>query len=255
MELDYRKNMVNAIKDSKEWKFLEDLYYKNYVNVSDKTEKRIPKIIHQIWLGSDFPERYKEFQNKLIKLHPDWEYKLWTDKDVDEFCLKNNELYYNIKNKGAKSDIFRYEILEKMGGVYLDIDFDPVKPFDDLCYLDFFAGCGHVPDAEVFNSIMASSPNHKYIKKLVIELQKMKTFSDHIEGVMQNTGPYFITRNFFNTIGIEDNAVVFPTKFFFSFPAMWRDRVTDSKNSWDFIYSFVTENSYCIHLWHTNWQK
>ena len=31
---------------------------------------------------------------------------------------------------GEKSDIFRYEILYRFGGVYVDTDFECIKPFE-----------------------------------------------------------------------------------------------------------------------------
>ena len=39
---------------------------------------KIPKIIHQIWIGpKPIPDQYKEFSQKMIEMHPDWEYHLW----------------------------------------------------------------------------------------------------------------------------------------------------------------------------------
>lgn len=249
----YLLNMVNSVNSDEKWKLLENLYDKNY-NIANKVDK-IPKIIHQIWLGSDLPERYKKYIEKCQKINPNWEYKLWTDSDIKKFSLKNEKLYYNINNLGAKSDILRYEILERIGGLYVDIDFDFVKPFDDLCYLDFFAGNGHVDIPEVFNSIMASTPNNKIISALVSELQKIDYFRDDINGVMNNTGPYFVTKVFFNNVTENDNVIIFPTKFFYAFPAVYRNSMDDSDALKNFMYSFLNENSYCFHLWHTNWQK
>lgn len=250
---DYLVNMVNSINNDPKWKLFEQLY--NNFKLKEVRENKIPKIIHQIWLGGSIPKRYDKYIEKLKKINPNWEYKLWTDNDIEFFGLKNIKLFNNIKNLGAKSDILRYEILERIGGLYVDVDFDFIKPFDDLCDLDFFAGNGHVDVPEVFNSIMASSPNHKYVSKLVSELQKKEYFNDDISGVMNNTGPYFVTRVFFDTITDKDNVVIFPTKYLFPFPAVYRHSVGDDQKSQDFIYSFLNENSYCLHLWHTNWQK
>jgi len=251
---DYYENVVNKVNDDPRWKLLEHLYNKNYLNRIDKSEQKIPRIIHQVWLGGTFPEKYIKLRNDMMKLNSNWEYKLWTDKELKGFGLKNIELYNNIENFGARSDIFRYEILERMGGLYIDIDFQCVKPFDSLCCLDFFAGNGHVEKPEVFNSIMASSPNNKFISKIVSELSKKNYFVDDINGVMNNTGPYFVTKNIFNELTENDNLVIFPTKYFFPFPAIYRHKVNYSDKSWKFINSFINENTYAIHLWHTNWQ-
>jgi len=250
---DYLDNMGNSINNDFRWKILEEMY-NNFIKKQIKEDK-IPKIIHQIWLGGELPKKYDKYVEKLKKINSNWEYRLWTDNDIELFGLKNIKLFNNIKNLGAKSDILRYEILERIGGLYVDVDFDFIKPFDDLCHLDFFAGEGHVQEPEVFNSIMASTSNHKYVSKLVSELQKKDTFVDTIDGVMNNTGPYFVTKVFFSTCNTKDNVVIFPTKYLFPFPAVYRNSVGEDENSQKFIYSFVNENSYCLHLWHTNWQK
>ena len=255
---DFLKNMVNPINRDKRWDLIQKLYNKNYFNVKNKNkESKIPKIIHQIWLGGDFPKEYEYYRDKMMDINIGWEYKLWTDKDVDSFGLQNIKLFNNITNLGARSDIFRYEILDRMGGIYIDTDFDTVKSFDDLTHLDFFAGNGHVDTPEVFNSIMASIPGHKYMNNIVNELLKKDTFLDDIPGVMNNTGPYFVSRVFFDTINEGDNVVIFPTKFLFPFPAVHRHqyhRLSDEQYL-NLVSSFYSENTYVSHLWHTTWQK
>ena len=72
---------------------------------------------------------------------------------------------------------------------------------------------------------------------------------------MNNTGPFFVARVLFENLNLDDNVVIFPAKFFFPFPAVYRHKVDSSENSKKFIYNFLNENSYCLHLWHTNWQK
>lgn len=40
----------------------------------------IPKIIHQIWIGHDqLPHNKKVLMDSVKNLHPDYEYKLWTN--------------------------------------------------------------------------------------------------------------------------------------------------------------------------------
>ena len=78
------------------------------------SEPLIPKIIHQIWLGSSLPEKYKRFQQSWKKYHPDWTYILWSEKEIEEFGLKNKKIYDKTKNLGQKSDIARYEILYRI---------------------------------------------------------------------------------------------------------------------------------------------
>jgi len=132
----------------------------------------------------------------------------------------------------------------------LDTDFICVKPFDNLLHLDFWAGNGHVSEPDIFNSIMASKPNDKIISKIVSELQKKKNFVDNIDGVMNNTGPYFITKCFYDVVNEDDKCIIYPTTYFFPFPATLRH----SKNE-RLAEQFIHKNTYAIHLWKTTWQK
>ena len=105
-------------------------------------EPRIPKIIHQIWLGSKLPEQYYIWQQTWIKNHPDWQYILWTDAEIEKLNLVNKRLYNACKSYGAKSDIARYEILYRYGGLYVDCDFECLQPFDIFHHgCDFYASC------------------------------------------------------------------------------------------------------------------
>jgi mannosyltransferase OCH1-like enzyme len=45
----------------------------------------IPKIIHQTYKNESIPEHWKGPQQTCIDLHPDYEYKLWTDKTSRDF--------------------------------------------------------------------------------------------------------------------------------------------------------------------------
>jgi len=86
--------------------------YEHYVahGLMQRTQVLIPKIIHQIWLGSPLPEKYKQLQKSWLKYHPDWHYYLWTEKEIAAFGLTNQALYDATSNYGEKSDIARYEI-------------------------------------------------------------------------------------------------------------------------------------------------
>ena len=46
---------------------------------------KIPKIIHQLWLGdNEMPEHCKRFVEEMKKLHPDYEHHLWGNEVFEE---------------------------------------------------------------------------------------------------------------------------------------------------------------------------
>ena len=66
--------------------------------------------------------------NENKRLNPDIDFQLWDDDDIDKFILNEfpPEYYKAFKsinpNLGAaKADFFRYCILYKRGGLYLDL--------------------------------------------------------------------------------------------------------------------------------------
>ena len=84
----------------------------------------IPKVIHQIWLGPNKkPDIWMDtWKINYINKNPDWTYKLWTEKEINQLNLKNRKQYDKEPYYTGKSDIARYEILYQFGGVYIDSD-------------------------------------------------------------------------------------------------------------------------------------
>ncbi|QKF94412.1 putative mannosyltransferase OCH1 [Fadolivirus algeromassiliense] len=55
----------------------------------------IPKIIHQIWIGPNKPPIMwiNTWKVDYINKYPDWQYKLWTEKEINELKLINKSIY------------------------------------------------------------------------------------------------------------------------------------------------------------------
>ena len=105
----------------------------------------IPKIIHQIWIGHyPYPEQYKKYADNIRKLNPDWEYKLWTNTEILSLKLINKRFYKSLMGKAKKdlrraaklyrraTDVLRFDILYKYGGLYIDCDFSMNKSVNPI---------------------------------------------------------------------------------------------------------------------------
>lgn len=97
----------------------------------------IPKVIYQTWKTKDLHENCIKIRDNIQKLNPDYEMKLYDDEDIDAFIKNNFDDYtyscYSKLNVGAgKADFWRYCILYKNGGVYLDMDAVILRPLDEL---------------------------------------------------------------------------------------------------------------------------
>ena len=232
-------------KNSYEWKLLKALFELNYV-YTNKKDIKIPKKIHQIWLGSPLPDKYAEFAETWKAKHPTWEYKLWTDSDISNLDIKRRKVYESADNYGAKSDIARYEILKQFGGLYVDTDFECLRSFDDLLYLDFFTGVGYDKEVQLYNGLIASIPHHP----IIANSTDVEWVHAHrgIE-ILNRTGANHFTKKFFDFLNneIQTGIVAFPTDFFYAFP----NNVRNKKDP----YSYVKVGSYAIHHWETSWTK
>ena len=253
----FKELMVNYISDKPEWRNAEE-NFNRYLDGDYSGKEQIPKIIHQVWLGGELPTEYREFTDKWLIKNPDWEYKLWTDEDVGTFGLSNIKQFNLAPNLGMKSDIFRYEILYRYGGLYIDTDFEPKKSFSELTHLSLFAGTGHLSEPEIFNGLIACKPEHNIMKELIDGIGKIDTKIEDFDKIMYATGPKYFSKVFFDYIGKypNDKVVLFPTKFFYPLPATFRFMVRDNKNLREkLINDYMTDMTYCVHLWYTSWQK
>lgn len=230
------------------WKLLGELYDMNYkANASNGAV--IPKKIHQIWLGSEFPEKYRFWADTWKRLNPDYEYKLWTDKDVPGLHLPNEELYNSISNYGIRSDILRYHILNKFGGIYADTDFECLKPFSDLERFNFFIGAGYPSKVELYPGLIGCIPDHPIMRKVVEEVDKVRLLDILKRRALETTGSYFFTRIFFDVVKkYEKGIVALPPCYLYPYPNHERFRSEDSSK-------FIKRCSYAIHYWEVSWNK
>ncbi len=104
-------------------------FFNNYLkNINNNIpENKIPKLLFQTWKDDNFSNEFNEIRNTWKNYNPEYSYYLFTDNDCDDF-IKNNfnnriyDAYLKIIPGAYKSDLWRYCILYKYGGVYCDID-------------------------------------------------------------------------------------------------------------------------------------
>lgn len=95
------------------------------------TEKRqIPRIIHQICVGTPVPDSVREWMEGWHVMHADWDYRFWTDDNLPP--LINRRQYDATAIPAQKADIARYEIVHQHCGVYVDADYECLRRIDAL---------------------------------------------------------------------------------------------------------------------------
>lgn len=133
----------------------------------------IPKLIHYCWFGpSPLPADSQQFIEGWRKLHPEFEFKYWNEKNIPDFP----NVKRNLENGqyAFASDYIRLWALKEYGGIYLDTDFEVLKPLDSLCGLNCFVAFQYKKKNKywVTNAIMGSFPDHPFI------LDCIKTMDD-----------------------------------------------------------------------------
>lgn len=97
----------------------------------------IPKIIFQTFKTNNLPFITRWHINRMIKKNPDYDYQFYDDRRAEHFIKEEFgqevfSLFRKIEIGAAKADLFRYAILYKKGGIYLDIDSLLVKKLNDF---------------------------------------------------------------------------------------------------------------------------
>uniref|UniRef100_A0A1I8HPF5 Glycosyltransferase family 32 protein n=1 Tax=Macrostomum lignano TaxID=282301 RepID=A0A1I8HPF5_9PLAT len=167
------------------------------------TPGAIPKIIHQTFTTRRIFTEYRKHIEHCLKLNPDWEYYLWTDKDIVAFINDHYPFFMRkfliFKMHVQRGDSIRYMVLHHYGGIYIDMDVECVKPFfPSLENLTAFvdqeakehAVILYGKDFSAMNSAMGSVPGHPFFLRLVFAMMEV---DDKTGGAGPTTGPDLLT--------------------------------------------------------------
>lgn len=150
----------------------------------------IPKKIHQVWIGdTPIPNKWKRCCDQVRDAHPDWEYKLWLNEDVQEI-IKNSpqnvisayQRYCDQKIWALACDILRYALLYQIGGVYMDCDF-MMKPNGslnqlplekNLMLLNMRDTSPKKPKYRIQNCFIACNKNNKFMERVLNRIDNIE---------------------------------------------------------------------------------
>jgi inositol phosphorylceramide mannosyltransferase catalytic subunit len=258
--------------------FFQGVYAKtNMLRVVPSVSLKIPRYIHIMWLGGSLPEEYHSYVKSWRTYHPDWTIVFWTDNNINynqgDIVVRNfNELnhilqknfYKNIVvdthdlafdnrifydravNYGEKSDILKWEIVYRFGGLWVDTDFECLKSFDLLHHLyDFYTGIQpldtNIP--QLGAALFAARPKHPLLEECV---QGIKN-NQHIQQIIAKTGPIHFTRVFLQVAdktGLVD--VALPASYFY--PCGYEQKGME-RAIW------CKPESFAVHHWAGSWLK
>jgi len=215
---------------------------------------KIPHIIHQIWLGSPFPDKYRAWQESWKRLHPEWRYCLWTDADIEKlsripgFFVGDTYRYYQeATNFGERSDILRLLLLNYYGGLYVDTDFEALQSLAPLHhYHSFYTGMQPLDVAypQLGLALIGATPGHPLLQELLAMIAQNR----NQKSIVMRTGPLMMTRCLARQLTGESvllhDALVLPASYFYP---MGYGQLHEPPEVWQ------RPESFAVHHWEGSW--
>jgi hypothetical protein len=99
----------------------------------------LPRLIHRVHLGGTLPSVLQANLDATARENTDWHQHLYGEAEIREFILLHYgqriyDIYERISPKylAARSDLFRYLVMYKLGGVYLDTKSRISRPLNEV---------------------------------------------------------------------------------------------------------------------------
>ncbi|KAL2432514.1 Mannosyl phosphorylinositol ceramide synthase CSH1 [Exophiala dermatitidis] len=156
----------------------------------------IPKVIHQTYINESIPAHWKPAQQSCIKLHPDYQYILWTDEKSVDFIAKEYPWFLptftGYRHNIQRADAIRYFVLAHYGGIYIDLDDGCQRKLDPL--LSYTAWLRRTVPTGISNDVMAAIPQHPFFLRVIESLQGADgSWVLPYITIMASTGPLFLS--------------------------------------------------------------
>ena len=156
--------------------------------------------LHIMWAGSPQPD-WVRFNIASWRTHnPDWEIRVWDEAMLSDYIQMTrrpwDDMAQYIHPDGiwqGRSDLFRYEVLYREGGVYADADFHCEKSLDPLLVDGWTAW--EIDGSWANMAISGFTPEHPFLAACLRRLEKhMLPYKRHkARGSSALSGPRYLT--------------------------------------------------------------
>lgn len=155
----------------------------------------IPKIFHFIWVG-DESKRPDNCIRTWIDHHPDWEFRLWGNEELDESDWLNRGHIDAMRSRelNGVADMMRWEILHAFGGIVVDADSVCARPLDDhlldctafACWENEIARPGLIAAG-----YFGCEPNNPFVGRIIEDINASPSVVDDL--AWKTVGPLRLT--------------------------------------------------------------
>jgi mannosyltransferase OCH1-like enzyme len=116
--------------------YLINKIFIKYEKFENNESKEIPKIIWQTYKTKDLPKEANNAHKTWIDKNPGYTVNLYDDNDIENHIKTYwgedmMEFYKALPIGVMKADLWRYLVIEKIGGVYTDIDSECILPINN----------------------------------------------------------------------------------------------------------------------------
>jgi mannosyltransferase OCH1-like enzyme len=198
----------------------------------------IPKKIHYCWFGeSEMPALQKACIETWKQHLADYELIKWDETNSP----KNDYIAYHLRegNWAFVSDYVRLHAIYTEGGIYLDTDFEVLKPFEQLLETNGFVA--YQDDVLINNAIAGGTKGNPYFKDcmeyMVNRFEQNDTY--HISPIVSTN--VFQSKKY--DVKVYDKEVFYPYNPY-----------DTSRKIKILMINMITENTYAIHHWAKSWE-
>jgi len=168
----------------------------------------IPNLFHYIFFDLGKGKKFEDFPifintlKKCKEINNNFNIKVWNEKEIDEIIKKYDfyGIYKNFKYPVQRVDFAKYLILYELGGIYTDLDLEPLKDCTPLLNNSvIFSKSPYEPIQNNCIGTEKGNPLFFNLMKYSIKQYEEKILNKIYETwkgrfVLQTTGPRMMTR-------------------------------------------------------------
>jgi mannosyltransferase OCH1-like enzyme len=151
-------------------------------NINKKTKRlhSVPLHIYQVWHDlKEMPTSVKESIQHIKDQNPEFEHHLYDEKKCrkyleDNFSKRIVNAYDKVVAHALKADLWRYCILYKKGGIYLDSKYYGMNGFKliELTDKDYFCRDVKIAFSGIYNAFIICKPKNKILLQSIQQFVK-----------------------------------------------------------------------------------
>jgi UDP:flavonoid glycosyltransferase YjiC (YdhE family) len=209
----------------------------------------VPRILHHVWMQGEPPADLAAWRQSWVEHHPSWEHRLWDEGALRELVREHYGWFLPIWDGYPelimRADAGRYFLLDRFGGVCLDMDLECLRPLGPL-----LEGTALIASLEpelhrAWRFPNGGGPRHLFWAHLFKELVR----SHKVPDALYATGPILLSGACESWPGREQIDLA-PAPLFYPF---------DVDERWEELEAGVREvvrsTAFAVHHWRGDWWR